>query len=71
MDHYRAIVSIEFDDEELEDIFGPGTSASEAVNGELDNLTFGSGWVEQIFRNKKPLIAQLSGGISVEISDFD
>jgi hypothetical protein len=71
MDHYRAIVSIEFDDEELEEIFGPGTSASEAVNGELDNLTFGSGWVEQIFRNTKPLIARLSGGINVEVSDFD
>lgn len=71
MAHYRAIVSIEFDDEELEDIFGPGTSPSEAVNGEIDNLTFGSGWVEQIFRNKKPLIARLSGGVNVEISDFD
>ena len=33
MAHYRAIVSIEFDDEELEEIFGPGTSPSEAVNG--------------------------------------
>jgi len=71
MANYRAIVSIEFDEEELEEIFGPGTSPSEAVNGELDNLTFGSVWVEQIFRNKKPLITRLSGGINVEISDFD
>ena len=67
MAHYRAIVSIEFDDEELEKFLDQEL----ALASDLRNLTFGSGWVEQIFRNKKPLIARLSGGINVEVSDFD
>lgn len=41
------------------------------LNGALDNLPFGSSWIEQIFEDGKPIIRRLSGGIMVEVNDHD
>lgn len=76
MTKYRAIVSIEFDDEDLENLAlqiganGP-IPPDLAIDGELDNLSFGSTWTEQLFRDGEPTIARLSGGIQVEINPHE
>ncbi len=75
MSKYRAIVSITFDDDDLKDFANQiGTDnldASDAVNGSLDNLEFGSGWLEQLFEDGKPTIWRASGGIKVEVNEHE
>ncbi len=77
MTKYRAIVSIEFDQEEiesfLEEIGADPESADphDDLNSALDNLPFGSAWIEQIFEDGKPTIQRLSGGIMVEVNDHE
>jgi len=77
MTQYRAIVSITFDDDdlkELADAIGVPSDqmrADDALDGSLDNLEFGSGWVEQFFVNGKPTITRLSGGIAIEINEHE
>lgn len=77
MKQYRAIVSITFDDDdlkELADAIGVPSDqirADDALDGSLDNLDFGSGWVEQFFVDGQPTILRLSGGILVEINEHD
>jgi hypothetical protein len=76
MAKYRAIVSINIDDDDLAELgnnlgidYAP--EITEALNGELDNFGLGSCWIEQIFRDKQPIIHRLSGGITVEVTDFE
>lgn len=75
MAQYRALVSIEFDSNDLaelcESLGIDSISPDEAITGELDNLSLGSGWVEQIFRNGEETILRLSGGLMVEINYHD
>lgn len=77
MTQYRAIVSITFDDDDLEELANAhGISAGEihadeALDGTLDNLDLGNGWVEQFFVNGQPTITRLSGGIAVEINPHE
>ena len=75
MTKYRAIVSITFDDADLQEIaneFGVGNvDPHEALNGSLDNLDFGSGWIEQLFADGSPQICRMSGGIDVEVDYHD
>lgn len=76
MARFRAIVSIEFDDEDLKsfaeslgiDIIDP----DEAIQGELDNFGIGTGWVEQLYRNGRPTMYRTGAdGIEVTINDHD
>jgi hypothetical protein len=76
MSKYRAIVSITFDDDDLKELaenIGFYSSndygADDMLQGELDNLGLGSTWVEQIFKDGKPMIRRLSGGMMVEVSE--
>lgn len=75
MAKYRAIVSIEFDTDDLKEIAKQYGStridAFEAISGEMDNLSFGCARIEQIFQDKEPTIHRLSGGINVEIYDHE
>ena len=75
MINYRAIVSITFDSEDLQDFADSlginGVAPDEALDGMLDNLEFGSGWTEQIFQDGHPTIARLSDGIIVEINEHE
>lgn len=75
MINYRAIVSITFDSEDLQDFADSlgvnGIKPDEALDGVLDNLEFGNGWTEQIFQSGKPTIIRLSNGILVEISPHE
>jgi hypothetical protein len=79
MTTYRAIVSITFDDDDLQamaDNLGveverlrrdPGST----LNGCLDNLEFGGAWIEQLFADGEPTIMRLSGGIQVEVNPHE
>lgn len=79
MTKYRAIVSITFNDDDLEEMAGnigvepdlllrdPGST----LDGCLDNLEFGSAWIEQLFRDGEPTIVRLSGGIQVEVNEHE
>ena len=75
MANYRAIVSIMFDSEDLQDFADSlginGVNPDEALDGMLDNLEFGSGWTEQIFQDGTPTIVRLTNGIMVEISPHE
>ncbi len=76
MARYRAIVSITFNDEELDDLakaIGARRRVEpfEALTGELDNFGLGTYWIEQVFRDREPTMVRLSGGIQVEISDHE
>jgi hypothetical protein len=78
MSKYRAIVSFTFDDGDLADlaenlgIYPSRLQPDDAINGEIDNLSFCSGWLEQLFRDGQPTIRRLTGdGISVEISPHE
>lgn len=74
---YRAIVSITFDDDDLAELAEnvgcepDEMNASDAIDGELSNMSFGNTWIEQLFRNGKPTIMRLSGGIKVEVNEHD
>ena len=72
MSKYRAIVSIEFDDEEVQEfaeMIGAGSiDPDDYVSGHLDEI-FGSTWIEQLFKDGEPTIYRLSGGIMVEVSE--
>lgn len=76
MAKYRAIVSITFDDEDLEELKDQLDVIShldpiETIRGELDNLSFGSAWIEQVFKNESPMIHILTEGIKVTVSPHD
>jgi hypothetical protein len=76
MAKYRAIVSIEFDGEDLKELASSlgctrEISPDEGLQGELDNLTFGTAWIEQIYQDGEPLIRRLTTGTMVEVSDFE
>jgi len=77
MTTYRAIVSVTFDDDDLQELADNlGINAArldplEAINGSLDNIDLGSAWVEQLFKDGKPTVIRLSGGITVEINDHE
>lgn len=77
MANYRAIVSITFDDDDLESMaesYGipeDRIDANEILTGSLDNLELGSGWIEQIFKDAEPCIFRLSGGIMIEVNEHD
>jgi hypothetical protein len=76
MARYRAIVSVEFDDEDLqslaESIGADNVDPNEGLTGELDNFGLGTYWIEQIFRNGIPTIHRLTrDGIQVTINDHD
>lgn len=75
MANYRAIVSITFDDDDLEQLAEEcgieRIDAYESINGSLDNLELGTGWLEQLFKNGNPTIHRMSGGINVEVNDHD
>ena len=48
---YKAIVSITFDDDDIEQMkeeFGSRFGLQDWIFGELQNLPYGSGWVERI-----------------------
>lgn len=54
---YKATVTIEFDDEDLEQLDESldanghyQENPMDALNGALDNLALGSGWIEQLER---------------------
>jgi hypothetical protein len=67
--NYKAVVTIEFDDQDLEDLaFSLGAdkvNADDALRGELDSLRF-SAWVEsidkieKIYKADQPTILRLS-----------
>jgi hypothetical protein len=71
---YRALVSFVFDDSDLEDIAQAigvdprRLDVYDTVNAELDSVSLGYSVVEQIFRDGKPTISRLSGGITTEIN---
>lgn len=76
MSRYRAIVSIEFDSEDLETLaenLGIGEmDPDEAVQGELDNFGLGTGWIEQLYRNGQPTIHRIGDdGIQITVNDHD
>lgn len=77
MTTYRAIVSITFDDEDLAELAGifgvePDRMDPQAsLDGALDNLELGSGWVEQFFCDGEPAIFRASGGMMVEVNEHD
>ena len=74
---YRAIVSITFDDDDLQEFANAigievdRLKPHETLDGCLDNLEIGSPWVEQFFVDGQPTIARLSGGIQVEINEHE
>jgi hypothetical protein len=74
MKKYRAIVSIEFTesdiDEVAEQIGVDSLDPIDFVNGELDNMFFG-GWVEQVFEDEQPLIHRLTNGMMVEVNNYE
>jgi len=73
MSKYRAIVSITFDDDDLDDFSewndGKHCDAQEILQGSLDNFVLGCPWIEQIFKDGKPMIRRLTKGVMVEISE--
>lgn len=73
---YRAIVSIEFDDDDLAELaetFGVDkVYAGDAITGEMDNLGFGVAWIEQLYCNGLPTVLRLNqGGLQITINDHD
>lgn len=77
MTTYRAIVSITFDDEDLSKLasaIGVGCNErldpTNALDGELDCMSLGTGWVEQLFIDGEPTITRV-GGMSVVVSEHD
>jgi hypothetical protein len=77
MAKFRAIVSIEFDDEDLASLsehlgIEPARlDPSEAINGVMDNSSFGNSWIEQIFQDGRATLTRISGGILTEIDPHD
>lgn len=76
MPKYRAIVSIEFGDDDLKKLqeeIGAKEPINpfDAVRFELDSFSFGTTSIEQIFRDGDMLLTRLSGGIYVEVDDHD
>lgn len=76
MTKYRAIVSIEFDSEDLR-TFAEGMGvddidACDAITGELDAFGLGCAYLEQFYRNGQPTVHRLAGdGIEITINDHD
>jgi len=73
MSKYRAIVSITFDDDDLEELAEvlefDNPDAQDVLQGSLDNFVIGYPLIEQIFKDGEPTIRRLSGGIMVEVSE--
>lgn len=74
MTSYRAIVSIEFDDDDLKDLADDldidveRPDPNDVLFGALQNLEIGNGWIEQMFADGEPQIVRLGEGILVEIN---
>jgi hypothetical protein len=73
---FRAIVSIEFDSEDLqtfaENLGIDEMDASDAITGELDGFGLGVAYLEQFYRNGQPTVHRLTGdGIEITINDHD
>ncbi len=71
MKRYRAIVSIEFTDEDLQefsDIHGDNDPA-EAILAELDGMSFGKAFIEQMYANGEETIELEQSGVMLEIRD--
>lgn len=62
MANYVATVEIEFDDEELKELYSTRERGDVflLLDGELQNLPFGAAWVKQITRDGKNTITNLS-----------
>ena len=56
MANYKAIVSIEFDDEDLEDLGYGDYDPYDCVFGELQNFPLGSPWIESLTKDGKHTI---------------
>lgn len=62
MANYVATVEIEFDDEDLKDMYGDSWNRADVHDilfGELQNFTLGSPWIKQITRNGRNTITNL------------
>lgn len=73
---YRAIVSVTFDDEDLAQLaklldVEPNLDPLQTLDATLDNLELGSGWIEQLFANGRPMMLRVSGGIMVEVNEHE
>lgn len=77
---YRAIVSVTFTDRDIREMAEAmdveferlANDPLSLVSGELDNLSLGSTWVEQLFEDGRPTMFRLSSGdINVEIGPHD
>lgn len=74
MSKYRAIVSITFDEKDLERlakalcVHVKSVDAMDAVNSNLDNLSVGIGRLEQLFVKGKPTIDNLSDELLIAIT---
>lgn len=77
MSKYRAIVSIEFDQDDLDELCGMAgidsgsIDPSDAISGCMDDLPFGYAWIEQLYQDGRETILRLSDGISVDISSHE
>jgi hypothetical protein len=73
MSKYRAIVSITFDDDDLDELAEviefDNPDAQDVLQGSLDNFVLGCPWIEQIFKDGKPMIRRLTKGVMVEVSE--
>lgn len=77
MAKYRALVSIEFDDEDLTE-FGETigiptgkSNASETISACMDDLPLGSSWLEQFFIDGKAQMYRIGDGLEVIINEHD
>lgn len=70
---YRAIVSITFNSEDLREVTDiHGTmDPTEVISAELDGLSIGTAFVEQVYENGEEMIYRSSGGMMVEVSEHD
>ena len=57
--NYKATVTFEFDDDDLTGMGADSDDAYEALFGELQNRGFSDFWINQIYKEGKPLIADL------------
>ena len=78
MTKYRAIVSIYFDDEDLEELADElgieperlSRDLHSTINGDLDQLSLSSNtWIEQIFVDGDPQVAHFGETMTVIVTD--
>lgn len=59
MAQYRAVVTIEFDDDDLENSGFEGEDPHDVLFGELQNFGLGCAWIDELYRNEKPVLLHL------------